>query len=146
MRLTLAPGDSDQILLAEPRRMGQHRLGYLDLVVMGEPPDQAHRRILQTREPLAQFTHRLALDPVDQALEDVIEQRRFGLRGVRSGVEKQIRDAAEHCAALLARAVADGVFDFGERRGGHGHVDAWRRTRPGNARAATMACGSRPIR
>ena len=83
--------------------------------------DHAERRVGDRRQPAREFGQRLGLDLLDQAADDVVEQRDVFVVESRGAVEKQAGDAAQRFGALFRRAVLDDLFQFGKQRGGSTH-------------------------
>ena len=71
--------------------------------------------------PARQFGQRLGLDLLDQAADDVVEQRDVVVVEAAGAVEKQTGDAAQRLGPLFRRAVLHDLFQFGKQRGGNAH-------------------------
>ncbi len=97
--------DLDEIRVAQPRRLREHRLGNGNILMTGKPPDHRdgrlrHRRKLRAelgeRDPCADIGERTQLDRVDEALENVCEQRMLLDIHVACRGDEQGRDPLGH--------------------------------------------------
>src|SRR5664280_2541578 len=95
VRLALALGDLDQILVGQPRRLRQHRPGDGDVIVAGEAMDDIMRSIGDRRDVPAQLDPRAAFDMIDQADDDVVEQRGYILGHPVAAGQEQAGDALQ---------------------------------------------------
>jgi hypothetical protein len=120
MRLALGLGNIFEIEIGN-RRLLQHRPRNRDIVVAGERRHHALRRVRHRGEAAREFRQRLDLDLLDQAADNVIEQRHlFDVEGFRA-VQEQSGDAFKRLRTLVRRAMLDDVFQFGEQRSGCAH-------------------------
>ena len=111
----------DQILIAQPRRFGQHRARHADLVIFSQPPDHGAGRLLDGRDLAAHFGEcnagrdigeRADFDGLDQAFEHVAEQLDL-LAGKAVGRrQEQVRDAPEGIEMLFGGPGMDSRLDF----------------------------------
>ena len=62
MCLRLCTGDFDKVVVAEPSRGGQDRLGNSDIVIPGEPAHDIDGGVMDRRETPAEFGQRLGFD------------------------------------------------------------------------------------
>ena len=74
MRLALVLGDVHEVAIGKPRLL-EHRTGDRDVIVLGERADDAGRRVGDRRDAAREFGQRLRLDLLDQAADNVVEQR-----------------------------------------------------------------------
>ena len=120
MRLALGLGDIFEIRVADMSLL-EHRAGDGDIVVLGKRHHHARRRIRHRREPARQFGQRLDLDLLDQAADDVVEQRDVVFVEAGGAVEKKAGDTAQGFGPLFRRAMLDDLFQFWKQRGGNAH-------------------------
>ncbi len=79
--------DYAQIGIVEPR-LRQHRAGDRDVVVLGERAHRLRRRVRHRRDASRKFRQRLGFDLLDQAADDVVEQRHMFGRELVGALEK----------------------------------------------------------
>jgi hypothetical protein len=115
MLLALGIGDIDEVARCETGRLGQHRAGDRDLVVVGELPDDVDRPVLGRRQALAQFDQRPILHPPDEPADHAVEDRNLLLRQPVTRCEKQVGDAAQSPEALFIGAVLNGSFQISDQ-------------------------------
>ena len=87
MRLALGLGDILEIRVVDTGLL-EHRAGDGDIVVLGQRGHHAVRRVRHRRDPPRQFGQRLDLDLLDQAADDVVEQRDVFIIEVGRAVQK----------------------------------------------------------
>ena len=122
MRLALGLGDVHEVGIRH-RRLLQHRPGDRDVVVLGELADNTRRRIGHRRDTARQLRQRLGLDLLDQAADDVVEQRDMVVvEHALAPSRNKVGDAAKRLGPLFRRAVLDDVFQFGKQRRGSTHT------------------------
>jgi hypothetical protein len=113
MRLSLARGDIDEIVLSEPRRALEHGAGDLDRIVAREQSYHPEGSIIEWRETVREFAPCLDIRIHQQPAEDLIKQ--VDMIGVKiSAREKEGADASDHCGPGLARTVVDSRFQFAD--------------------------------
>ena len=83
MRLALGLGDIFEIRVVDTGLL-EHRAGDGDIVVLGQRGHHAMRRVRHRRDPPREFRQRLDLDFLDQAADDVVEQRDVFIIEVRA--------------------------------------------------------------
>ena len=74
MRLALVLGNVQQVAI-DKLRLLQDRTGDRDVIVFRERADDAGRRVGDRRDTPRELGQRLGLDLLDQAADDVVEQR-----------------------------------------------------------------------
>ena len=74
MRLAFVLGDVHQIVIVDPCLL-ENGTCDLDVVILGERADNTGRRIRNRRNAAGEFGERFCFDLLDQAADDVIEQR-----------------------------------------------------------------------
>jgi hypothetical protein len=114
MRLALAFGDLDQILVGQPRRLRQHRPGDGDIVVVGETVNDTVRGIGDRRDVPAQFEPRAAFDMFDQADHDAVEYRRDFLGEAVVARQKQASDALQYRKMPFGRIAFERDFELAD--------------------------------
>jgi hypothetical protein len=107
---------ADEVALGERRRMPEHRLGHLDVVVEGERAHHARRRIGKPGEPACEFRPRPHFDFRGEPSDHVVEQGDLFLAEARGPVEEKVGDARQGRGALLGRAGGDGLFQVVNER------------------------------
>src|SRR6202043_3108213 len=78
------------------------------------------------RQPPAQLGQRPGLDPVDQASDDVVEQRDLLARESIGRAEEQVGDAAQRLGAALGRAALDRILEIDDQRIARSHAGSIR--------------------
>src|SRR5450759_2155958 len=112
VRLALALGDLDQILVDQPRRLRQHRPGDGDVIVGGEAMDDIMRSIGDRRDVPAQLDPRAAFDMIDQADDDVVKQRGYILGHPVAAGQKQVSDALQDRMVAFGRIAFERDFEL----------------------------------
>ena len=121
MLLALGLRQLDQVVGRQPRRFGQHRPRDRDLVVVGEPPDHAGRRLLDggelrahlgERDARGDIGQRAQLDGPDQPFQHVAEQLDLFAGIAVGGQQKQVGDLLQRIQVFFGRAGLDGRLDF----------------------------------
>ena len=114
--LALVAGESQEVLLGQPRRLAQHRLGDLDGVVLGKLADGDGRRVLDRRQLGGELGARANFDAVGEARNDAVEQ--IDLRvGIALGADQeQIGDVPEDFQLLAGRAGGKAALEIFNNR------------------------------
>ena len=126
MLLAADARDLDQVVVGQFWRLRQHRPGDVDLLMPRQSANDRVRGLRQGRKLRAELGQRNAradigqrakLDGVDQALEDVAEQRDLLVVVTLGGGQKQRGDAPDGLGAFFGGARPDRELDFVGDRG-----------------------------
>ena len=66
-------GNVGKRAVIQTARLLKHRPGDRDIVILGEPANRTHRRVVDRRQPARQFHPGLGPDAFDQTEEDIVE-------------------------------------------------------------------------
>jgi hypothetical protein len=115
MRPGLGVGDVDKIVVAEPRRHCQNRLGNDDVVVAGELAHDVDGCIVDRRKAPAEFGQCFGFDSLDQMSKDIVKNIDLLVTQPIRIRDEQVRDTPQRLDALVFGAALDGVFQLGNK-------------------------------
>ena len=105
-------GDGGEIVVAEPRRALQDRLGDRRVRVAGERLDDLARCVADIRQPRRQLDAGVLLRILRKKQDHLVEDRHVMVVERRRLVEEQVRQLAQVAAALAYLAARDRFFDL----------------------------------
>ena len=105
-------GDGGEIVVAEPRRALQDRLGDRRVRVAGERLDDLARCVADIRQPRRQLDAGVLLRILRKKQDHLVEDRHVMVVERRRLVEEQVRQLAQVAAALACLAARDRFFDL----------------------------------